>query len=146
MRGCATVPNGEPQGPGGRSPQVGEEIAALLRRYIELMAQTSPPDRGCCLAILLRYPGVLVSATVLERDRLQSEVHAPEPGYAPHPSRELIRYTEGTVMLYFVDARTGNVVWRAAATRELDDPFLRSAQAGEAVHRLFAAYPARAGG
>jgi hypothetical protein len=62
MRGCAAVPNGEGRGPHRVNPRVGEEIAELLQRYIEHMAQTRASDRACCVATLLRYPGILVSA------------------------------------------------------------------------------------
>jgi hypothetical protein len=46
----------------GADPRLGEETAQLVRGYIEHMASVSPPDRECCVATLLRYPGVQVSA------------------------------------------------------------------------------------
>jgi hypothetical protein len=129
--------------PGSRGVALEKSLAG---RRVREQTDRELTLRGLRLAAAGEQPGFLVRAAVLERDRLETEVEAPQPGAAPHPNREVIRYTEGTVMLDFLDARTGNVFWRGAATRELDDPFLRSTQARDAVRSLMAAYPPRAGG
>jgi hypothetical protein len=46
----------------GTDPRLGEEAAQLVSGYIEHMDAVSPPDRECCVATLLRYPGVQVNA------------------------------------------------------------------------------------
>jgi hypothetical protein len=127
-----------------QTPPAGSRAAAgyhtLPLRRVRAETDRELMARGLSPAPAGTTPGLLVSANVDERDREDRQDTAPEPG-RPYPGRQVYDYTEGQVILQFIDVRTGNVVWRGAATRELDGPFLNAREARDAVHHLMAAHP-----
>jgi len=70
--------------------------------------------------------------------------YGPWAGYAW--DREVYRYTEGTLNIDLIDARSRQMVWEGVAIAEVDPGRIRSAQAVEkAVAEIFSRYPFRAG-
>jgi len=104
-------------------------------------------------------PDLLVTYRVSERERVEAydyyALHQPfaytfdypygypysyaYPGWGP--VTELREYTEGTLVLELLDARTGQVVWRGSATRAEDTPAQSPVRGAEAVYRLFEKFP-----
>jgi hypothetical protein len=57
------------------------------------------------------------------------------------PMTEVHQYTQGTLLLDFIDARTRKLIWRGTATDTLGSPESVQATIEEAVKKLLAAYP-----
>ena len=54
---------------------------------------------------------------------------------------DVSQYTEGTLILDFVDAKTRKLVFRGIATGTVGDPQANAAKIKEAVEKILAAYP-----
>jgi hypothetical protein len=110
-------------------------------------------------------PDLLVTYRVSERERIEPVYYGASYGYYglhqpfayafdypygyPYsyaypgwgPAYSLREYTEGTLVLELLDARTGTVVWRGSATRAEDTPARSPDRAAEAVTRIFEKFP-----
>jgi hypothetical protein len=65
----------------------------------------------------------------------------PAPYSAAVPMAEVNQYTEGTLILDFVDARTNKLFWRGTATDTVTSPSHLKAVIDEAAKKLLEAYP-----
>lgn len=54
---------------------------------------------------------------------------------------EVTQYTEGTLILDFVDSKTRKTVFRGIASRTVGDPKSNVAKIKEAVEKIVAGYP-----
>jgi hypothetical protein len=135
---------GPEQAPAIRNPQVRALVVKAVDREMKA--------KGLVLVAPDAKPDFLV--TVL--GWAQSEIHVTNYGYAyggayaygPYgatpmvvPVTEVHQYTQGTMLLDFVDAKTTKLVWRGTATDTLGSPESIPATVDEAVKKLLAAYP-----
>lgn len=60
---------------------------------------------------------------------------------APYYPADVSQYTEGTLILDFVDAKTRKLVFRGIGTSVLSDPATNAARIREAVNKIVQAYP-----
>lgn len=105
------------------------------------------------------HPDFLVTYRVSERERVEPVDYALQQPFAytfdypygyPYsyaypgwgPVTELREYTEGTLVLELLDARTGAVFWRGSATRADDTPARSPERGAEAINRIFQKFPA----
>jgi hypothetical protein len=69
--------------------------------------------------------------------------YGPYPGAVAVPITEVREYTEGTLLLDFVDAKTKKLVWRGTATDTITSPDNVRATIDAAARKLLEAYPPR---
>jgi hypothetical protein len=145
-RTYAWLPNipGPEQPASMRNPEVHAHVVAALDR--EMAA------KGLVRTSLEANPDFLVS--VLGATRRAVEVtsygytYAGAYSYGPYvtpgmavPVNEVREYTEGTLLLDFVDAKTRKLFWRGTATDTVTSPESVRKSIDEAARKLLAAYP-----
>ena len=141
-----TADPGPEQAPAIRNPEIRARVIRAVDRELK--------EKKLVLVPREANPDFLV--TVL--GWAQSEIHVTNYGYAyggayaygPYaatpmavPVTEVRQYTQGTLLLDFVDAKTSKLVWRGTATDTLGSPESVPATVDEAVKKLLAAYPPR---
>ncbi len=137
----ATAPGVE-QAAAVRDPAVRALVIGAVDRELARkgLARTTP-DAG---------PDFLVSVVGLSRDRVEVREYGYAPSYLVGPGwaapvAEVARYTEGTLLLDFVDAGTRRLFWRGTAAGALDATTDLQRTVDDAVRRMLEAFPPRAG-
>jgi hypothetical protein len=88
-----------------------------------------------------KSPDFLVSYHVVLRDRVYGGWGWGGWGYW---GGDWYTYTEGTIVVDFIDPRTGTVFWRGSARRDVDDPSNPNLHdVASAVDKLMKKYPMR---
>jgi hypothetical protein len=62
-------------------------------------------------------------------------------GWYGGPGVDVYSYTEGSLVIDFIDAQTRNVFWRGYAARPIEYPEVGSPKAAEAVDKMLRNYP-----
>lgn len=111
-----------------------QEVRAVLQRELALRGMIPAPanDGG---------PDFLVGYHAQQQNKVES---VPRAGTRFWGKPDEIGYTEGTLVVEFADARTGNVFWRGTATSPLDAPGPDRGKIDKAVSQLMQKYPAPA--
>jgi hypothetical protein len=136
------------------APSPGSAAAAVMHSLSGQRARAAVErtlaEKGIMPAASGQRPDFYVALRGRQRERLASTW-----GYADYPywgggydwagggyiSPEVYSYTEGTLVIDFIDAQTRNVIWRGTATRVLDNPDNPKVDVDSAVRKMLAEYP-----
>jgi len=134
---------GPEQAPTIRNPAVQAAVVAALDREMG--------KKGLVRTTLDANPDFLVSVHGWAQSRIEVTNYGYSYGgvysYGPYrtagpvPISEAREYTDGTLLLDFVDAKTKKLVWRGTATDTLTSPDRVWAVVDAAARELLAAYP-----
>ncbi len=142
------TPPGPEQAPAIRNPIVREQVVAAVDRELA--------TKGFARVSADANPDLLVSAHGWAQSRVEVTNYGYSYGgaYAYGPYRpipvaggaDIHTYTDGTMLLDFVDAKAKKLVWRGTASDTFSSPDLTAVKRSvdEAVRQLVASYPPKA--
>jgi hypothetical protein len=127
-----------------RDPRVRAQVVAALDREMA--------KKGLVLTSIDASPDFLVSVLGWSNTQIDVQNYGYAYGasyaYGPYgpttvaaPVTQVREYTEGTLLLDFVDAKTKKLVWRGTATDTIASPESVRASIDEAARKLLEAYP-----
>ena len=133
------------------APPVGSREAGLVNTLLDqrLKSETERDlaEKGIRVATEGETPDFQVAYHVATREKIEATdwgyAGGPYmgPGYMGGAGMTVSSYTEGTLVLDFIDNRTRRVFWRGAASRPVEDPASAATRVGEAVDRMLQQYP-----
>ena len=89
------------------------------------------------------HPDFLVAYHIIVQDKIKTWGYANWGGgwgWGPDP----FEYTEGTILVDFIDPRTNDVFWRGTASRDIGQPEnVDLSKVSSAIDKLMKKYPAR---
>ncbi len=142
------TPPGPEQAPAIRNPVIRERVVAAVDRELA--------TKGFARVSADASPDLLVSAHGWAQSRVEVTNYGYSYGgaYAYGPYRpmpvaagvDVRSYTDGTMLLDFVDAKAMKLVWRGTASDTFSNPDLDAVKRSvdEAVRQLVASYPPKA--
>jgi hypothetical protein len=143
----ATAPGSE-QAPTMQNPALRQRVVAVLDRE---MAR-----KGLVRTSADASPDFLVSVIGCSQNRVALDdygyaysgtytygPYGPGAMSVPVPVEQVRQYTEGTLLLDFVDAKSRKMFWRGTATDTLSSPEDVQSKIDDAARQLLAAYPPR---
>jgi hypothetical protein len=136
---------GPEEAPAIRDPQVYARVVEAVEREMARKGLVRAPPETT--------PDFLVSVHGWSRNRIDvvnygyayggSYAYGPYPAAGAVPITEVREYTEGTLLLDFVDATTKKLVWRGTATDTITSPGSVRETIDTAARKLLDAYPPR---
>lgn len=143
----------EPVEPGHEASDLSGVPNPLLEKRIRSAVEAQLAEKGLRKAGAEAAPDLLVRSRVVQRQRLESTgSHVGlglgfgrgywGAGVAGYPGGvETRQYTEGTLVLDFIDSRTNHLVWRGIATDTVGPPEDSQEDVSEAVAETLEKYP-----
>ncbi len=143
------TPPGPDEAPPIRNPMIQQQVMSIVDRELAKKGFTNvKPEAGPDLVVTLHgWAQSRVQVTNYGYAYGATYMYAPYPYRAPvyTPAVDVQSYTDGTLLIDFVDGKTMKLVWRGTASDSLTspDPGTVSRVVDEATRQLMAAYPPR---
>ena len=138
----ATDP-GQEQAAAVRNPQVRQMIVGAIDRELQRkgLTRVTPDEKPDLFVSVIGWGQQRVDVTTYGYAYGGAYVYGGYgPGYAV-PVTSVQEYTDGTLILDLVDAKTRQLVWRGTAADTISNPSAIGQIIDEAVQKLLAAYP-----
>lgn len=144
--GCSTISTNASFAPGANpaeyhtfawAPQPAGHVESPGEQQVRAALQRDLASKGIVPATT-GAPDMLVAYHARKQQQIEGA-----PGYGWYGWPDIYTYTEGTLIVDFVDPRTNRVFWRGTASGALDHPDNPNiAMIDQAVDKLMQSYPA----
>jgi len=142
-----TTPPGSEQAPTIRNPVLHERVVSALDREMAKkgLVRTSADAGPDFLVSVLGWAQSRVEVTNYGYAYGGAYAYGPYGPYTPGPVpvAEVRQYTDGTLLVDFVDAKSKKLFWRGTATDTLTSPDSVQSSIDEAARQLLDKYPPR---
>ena len=138
-----------PESSGRAAPDISGMPSDLMEWRIRAAVDSQLGAKGLRKASSEERPDLMISDRVTQKEKVNATEGGAGFGYGwgpwsgglSNPSSDIRQYTEGTLVLDFIDAGSKRLVWRGIASDVVEEPGKSAEKINQAVSKTLAKYP-----